>query len=111
MNTFEHGLKRYLDEGFLSFLRSVRIGIIGAGGLGSNCAVHLVRCGFTDLVLADAVTNRYKGQELSCPFLFAFASLWSSSCYTLRYLLPGEVHAKTCCDYRAGLYQPAGEYC
>ncbi|SFK39466.1 sulfur carrier protein ThiS adenylyltransferase [Desulfomicrobium apsheronum] len=54
MNTFEHGLTRYLGEGFLSFLRSVRIGIIGAGGLGSNCAVHLVRCGFTNLVLADA---------------------------------------------------------
>lgn len=54
MNTFEHGLTRYLGEGFLSFLRSVRIGIIGAGGLGSNCAVHLVRCGFANLVLADA---------------------------------------------------------
>ncbi|PKN31600.1 MAG: thiamine biosynthesis protein ThiF [Deltaproteobacteria bacterium HGW-Deltaproteobacteria-18] len=54
MNTFEHGLARYLDGGFLSFLRSVRIGIIGAGGLGSNCAVHLVRSGFTDIVLADA---------------------------------------------------------
>lgn len=54
MNTFEHGLTRYLNGGFLSFLRSVRIGIIGAGGLGSNCAVHLVRSGFTDLVLADA---------------------------------------------------------
>ena len=56
MNTFEQGLKRYLDEGLLAFLRNVRIGIIGAGGLGSNCAVHLVRSGFTRLVLADADT-------------------------------------------------------
>lgn len=54
MNTFELGLTRYLDEGLLAFLRNVRIGIIGAGGLGSNCAVHLVRSGFARLVLADA---------------------------------------------------------
>lgn len=54
MNTFEHGLARYLDKDFLTFLRSVKIGIIGAGGLGSNCAVHLIRCGFANLVLADA---------------------------------------------------------
>ena len=54
MNQFEQGLQRYLDAGLLAFLRTVRIGIIGAGGLGSNCAMHLVRSGFSDLVLADA---------------------------------------------------------
>lgn len=53
MNAFERGLARYLDEGFIAFLRTVRVGIIGAGGLGSNCAMHLVRSGFADLVLAD----------------------------------------------------------
>lgn len=53
MNAFERGLGRYLDEGFIAFLRTVRVGIIGAGGLGSNCAMHLVRSGFSDLVLAD----------------------------------------------------------
>ena len=56
MNSFEQGLARYLDEGLLAFLRTVRIGVIGAGGLGSNCAVHLVRCGFSSLVLADRDT-------------------------------------------------------
>jgi sulfur carrier protein ThiS adenylyltransferase len=56
VNTFELGLGRYLDKGLLAFLRDIRIGIIGAGGLGSNCAVHLVRSGFANLVLADADT-------------------------------------------------------
>ncbi len=53
MNAFEYGLARYLEPGWLAFARSVRIGVIGAGGLGSNCALHLVRSGFSDLVLAD----------------------------------------------------------
>ncbi len=53
MNAFEHDLTRYLEPGWLAFARSVRIGVIGAGGLGSNCALHLVRSGFSDLVLAD----------------------------------------------------------
>ena len=56
MNAFEKGLERYLDAGFLAFARRIRIGIIGAGGLGSNCAAHLVRSGFARLVLADADT-------------------------------------------------------
>lgn len=56
MNAFEEGLARYLRPGFLEFLRTIRIGVIGAGGLGSNCAAHLVRSGFADLVLADADT-------------------------------------------------------
>ena len=56
MNAFEQGLLRYLDAGFLESLRNVRVGIIGAGGLGSNCAMHLVRSGFSDLILADADT-------------------------------------------------------
>ena len=56
MNAFERGLARYLDEGFLAFLRTVRVGLVGAGGLGSNCAMHLVRSGFSDLVLADPDT-------------------------------------------------------
>ena len=56
MNTFQEGLTRYLDRGFLDFLHTVRVGIVGAGGLGSNCAMHLVRSGFADLVLADPDT-------------------------------------------------------
>jgi sulfur carrier protein ThiS adenylyltransferase len=36
-----------------SKIRSVRVGIAGAGGLGSNCALALVRCGFEKFVIAD----------------------------------------------------------
>jgi len=34
-------------------IRKCCIGIAGAGGIGSNCASILVRCGFQNLVLAD----------------------------------------------------------
>jgi sulfur carrier protein ThiS adenylyltransferase len=34
-------------------LKSKKIGIAGAGGLGSNCAAALVRCGIGSLVIAD----------------------------------------------------------
>jgi sulfur carrier protein ThiS adenylyltransferase len=34
-------------------LRRFRVGIAGAGGLGSNCAVALARCGVGTLVLSD----------------------------------------------------------
>ena len=34
-------------------LESVRVGIAGAGGLGSNCAMHLVRSGVKHITIAD----------------------------------------------------------
>jgi len=34
-------------------LRQFRIGIAGAGGIGSNCAMALARCGVGELVIAD----------------------------------------------------------
>ena len=34
-------------------LASARIGMAGAGGLGSNCAVFLARTGIRDFVIAD----------------------------------------------------------
>jgi sulfur carrier protein ThiS adenylyltransferase len=34
-------------------VQSARIGIAGAGGLGSNCAANLVRTGFQKLIIAD----------------------------------------------------------
>lgn len=34
-------------------LRRFRVGIAGAGGLGSNCAVALARCGIGTLVISD----------------------------------------------------------
>lgn len=36
-----------------SILSKSRVGIAGAGGLGSNCAAHLVRCGIGKLIIAD----------------------------------------------------------
>jgi sulfur carrier protein ThiS adenylyltransferase len=36
-----------------SHIRQFRAGIAGAGGLGSNCAVALARCGIGTLVIAD----------------------------------------------------------
>jgi sulfur carrier protein ThiS adenylyltransferase len=53
MNPFEKGICRYLDEERLKTFRSVRIGIAGAGGLGSNCALCLVQSGFQNLIIVD----------------------------------------------------------
>ena len=43
----------YLTPGERTLLESVRIGIAGAGGLGSNCAMHLVRSGVKHITIAD----------------------------------------------------------
>lgn len=53
MNATEKGIAAYLGEDRLAYLQRMIIGIAGAGGLGSNCAMHLVRCGFKRFVLAD----------------------------------------------------------
>lgn len=37
-------------------IRETVIGVAGAGGLGSNCAVNLVRCGFSHFVIVDSDT-------------------------------------------------------
>ena len=42
-----------LTEEERSKLESVRVGIAGAGGLGSNCAMHLVRAGVVKITVAD----------------------------------------------------------
>lgn len=46
MNTYLTAEERVILEG-------AKIGIAGAGGLGSNCAMHLVRAGVKRLVIAD----------------------------------------------------------
>lgn len=53
MNPLTEGLKGALSYDYLSQLAKVKVGIGGAGGLGSNIAVHLVRSGFIHLVLVD----------------------------------------------------------
>lgn len=43
----------YLTETERHILENATVGIAGAGGLGSNCAAHLVRAGVKRLVVAD----------------------------------------------------------
>ncbi|WP_050699121.1 sulfur carrier protein ThiS adenylyltransferase ThiF [Anaeromassilibacillus senegalensis] len=50
---FCQGLKQYLHNAQLQRIRQTRVGIAGLGGLGSNAAHFLVRCGFCRLTLAD----------------------------------------------------------
>lgn len=53
MNRVEEGIAVHIGEERLARLQRARIGIAGCGGLGSNCAMHLVRSGFTRFVLVD----------------------------------------------------------
>ena len=43
----------YLTPEERTLLESVRVGIAGAGGLGSNCAMHLVRAGVKHITVVD----------------------------------------------------------
>lgn len=51
--TLAEGLLRHLDEAALARLAAARVGIAGAGGLGSNCAMLLARSGVRHFVIAD----------------------------------------------------------
>ncbi len=62
-------IKRYLSHSQLERIEKTRVGIAGAGGLGSNCAVNLVRCGFTRFVIADF--DRVEPSNLNRQFFFA----------------------------------------
>lgn len=53
MNPLMTGLAEKLTPKQLSNIRQTPVGIAGLGGLGSNIAWHLVRSGFSQLVLAD----------------------------------------------------------
>ena len=68
MNRTEQGIAKYLGEDCLHFLQKVRIGIAGAGGLGSNCAMHLVRSGFKQFTIADF--DRIEESNLNRQFYF-----------------------------------------
>lgn len=47
------GVNIFGTESDRARLAALRVGIAGAGGLGSNCAMHLVRAGVGHLVVAD----------------------------------------------------------
>lgn len=53
MNEFEKGLAGYIGEERLFKLQNIKVGIAGAGGLGSNCAFNLVRSGFKKFKIVD----------------------------------------------------------
>ena len=52
-----------------NILRTKRVGIAGCGGLGSNCAVALVRSGVGQLVIADF--DRVEESNLNRQYFFA----------------------------------------
>ena len=51
--SFSDVARSYYSTTQLERLNAVTVGIAGAGGIGSNCALMLVRSGFRKLVLAD----------------------------------------------------------
>jgi len=53
MNAFEAAVSHYYTPSQWQRIQQTRIGIAGAGGLGSNIAVALVRSGFKYLEIAD----------------------------------------------------------
>lgn len=53
MNRMEQGVAVYLGKERLKRLQAVTVGVAGAGGLGSNCAMFLVRSGFKRFVIVD----------------------------------------------------------
>lgn len=69
MNEFEKGLLTYFSEDDLARIAKVKVGIAGAGGLGSNCAQMLVRSGFKKLALLDC--DRVEASNLNRQFYFA----------------------------------------
>lgn len=54
MNIFEQGLSRYLNTEQIKKIQKHKIGIGGAGGLGSNIAMMLVRSGFKKFDILDS---------------------------------------------------------
>lgn len=52
-NTFEQAIAKFYSESDFSLLQETVIGIMGAGGLGSNCAVNLARSGIRHFIIAD----------------------------------------------------------
>jgi len=52
-NEFQKALTYYINKKSLQKIEKIKIGIAGAGGLGSNAAFNLVRSGFCNFIIAD----------------------------------------------------------
>ncbi|MBT7697715.1 MAG: sulfur carrier protein ThiS adenylyltransferase ThiF [Desulfobacterales bacterium] len=68
MNEFLKGIQKHFSPEDLEKIAGTKVGIAGAGGLGSNCAVHLVRSGFSRLSIADF--DRIEASNLNRQFYF-----------------------------------------
>lgn len=68
MSFMDEALSRYLSSSQLKDLASVHVGIAGAGGLGSNLAMLLVRSGFKKFTLVDY--DRVEKSNLNRQFFF-----------------------------------------
>jgi len=79
MNVFEEALIRYFGERGLYKIQSTVVGIAGLGGLGSNCAVCLVRSGFRKFILADFDKVEYSNLNRQFYFLDQ-VSLYKTDC-------------------------------
>ena len=53
MESFQNNLIKKLGEDNLKKIQPASVGLAGAGGLGSNCALNLVRVGFKKLTIVD----------------------------------------------------------
>ena len=53
MREFDDIFKNYIGGKNFKKIKSVKVGVAGIGGLGSNCAAALVRSGFCDFTLVD----------------------------------------------------------
>ena len=67
-SVLEEGLARYVSFGQLQALRSMRIGMAGLGGIGSNVALMLARTGATSLVLVDHDSVEKSNLNRQCYF-------------------------------------------
>lgn len=69
LNEFEKALAKYLGKAKLKKIQKIKIGIAGAGGLGSNCAFNLVRSGFKKFKIVDFDTVEYSNLDRQFYFL------------------------------------------
>lgn len=68
LKAFHDNLIKKMGGDNFKKVRSSRIGIAGAGGLGSNCAMNLVRVGFEKLTIVDF--DRVEAANLDRQFFF-----------------------------------------
>jgi len=68
IEAFRKNLAGKMGEDNLKKVRSAKVGIAGAGGLGSNCALNLIRVGFENLTIVDF--DRVEAANLDRQFYF-----------------------------------------